>query len=238
MQNLTRRAAAAGAVAVTLGSVMGIATPRVSAAAWRASAPAQAVTPPPVFAGYADGYRMAAADHPDPWQGSGHVIFVGCNAHSPTTCSTGAHGPIYDAGALMIDNTTGADITVTNASVTAGSCDFTQQWAGLDEQVPAGWSLILTQTGGPAPPACGATGGKQAQNFDTSELNSAAGTAKCTINNHLIPVFHVDLNGVPVTYEDTQQVLNTDGVDPGAPLCGAKNETENWSTTPLTLVTP
>ena len=227
MQNLTRRAAAAGAVAVTLGSVMGIATPRVSAAAWRASAPAQAVTPPPVFAGYADGYRMAAADHPDPWQGSGHVIFVGCNAHSPTTCSTGAHGPIYDAGALMIDNTTGADITVTNASVTAGSCDFTQQWAGLDEQVPAGWSLILTQTGGPA--QCPGTGGRQAQNFDTSEVNHLPGTAKCTEKQNVDPIFHVDVNGHPLTYVDTAQVLNTGGVDPGAPLCGSDNETHGWA---------
>ena len=182
-------------------------------------------TVPKMLAGYADGYRTVSTDHPNPWQGSDNVVFAGCNYNTPSTCSMGANGPIYDAGAVMLINSTAHSMIVTDATVIAGDCQY-HPWPSLDATVPPGGDLILTQTGAPAP--CPGTGGQQAQNFDTSELNHAPGTAKCTDNNGLHPVFEATVDSVPFEWTDEHQILNTGGVDPGAPVCGAHNETEQW----------
>jgi hypothetical protein len=87
--------------------------------------------------------------------------------------------------------------------------------------VPAGETVILTQTGGKSP--CGVGN----YNFNTSDTNTSS--TKCTKDDGAIPVFHVNVNGQALTYRDTGQILNTGGMDPGDPSCGSHDETEAWA---------
>jgi hypothetical protein len=189
-----------------------------------------AVTPPhggqltpKVFAGYADGFRKRGkTSAPSPWQGSPGVIFKGCNYFLHDRCPLTPRGfDIYDAGAIRIDNTTGAKLTVTKASVVIGSCTF-RPWPGLKVTLRAGKQLILTQTGGR--PQCHTTGDKL--NFDTSDTNHS-----CT-RDHLIPVLHVTIDGVKESFADRSQILNTGGRDPGGHGCGKHKETQGWAKMP------
>lgn len=182
-----------------------------------------------IYLGYADSFRETpGAINPSPWQGSSNVIFVGCNMNSPTTCPTDSSGtPLYDAGAIRIDNVSTSPITVNGASVTEGSCTL-DPWGTLDETVPAGDTLILTQTGGTPP--CGNNAVVGQYNFDTSEYP----TQTCT-QDGVIPQVSITINGTTTTYEDTNQVLNTGGYDKGDGSCPTyTNETEDW--TPLATV--
>jgi hypothetical protein len=180
-----------------------------------------------IYLGYADSYRSPGASsepiNPSPWQGSPGVIFVGCNMNSPTTCPTASDGtPLYDAGAIRIDNVSSSTITVTGASVTEGGCTL-DPWGSLDESVPSGETLILTQTGGTPP--CGNTAVVGDYNFDTSEYP----VQTCSQDN-VIPQVSLTINGTTTTYADTNQVLNTGGSDRGDGSCpNYANETEDWT---------
>jgi hypothetical protein len=183
------------------------------------------VTPPTgrqkrlkVFAGYADGFRRGKVSAPLPWKGRG-VIFEGCNYFHPDRCPTTKSGAdIYDAGAIRIDNKTGAALKVTKARVVIGSCTF-KPWPGLNVTVPAGKQLILTQTGGK--PRCHTTNDKL--NFDTSETHHS-----CT-RGHLIPAVHLTINGKKESFSDRSRILNTGGRDLGANACGKHKETHGWA---------
>lgn len=175
---------------------------------------------PEAFVGYADSYRNGSG-HPSPWQGDSGVTFEGCNYFTPTHC-TKAPGK-YDAGAIRFVNHTGSTLTFTHASVKVGSCNF-RIWPGLNVHVPDGGQLILTQTGG-RPPCHTQKPSRSTFNFDASETSKS-----CNHNDGKIPVVTVTINGVKTTYHDTNQIINTGGVDPGAKTCGKHNETTGWQT--------
>jgi hypothetical protein len=178
--------------------------------------------PPAIFLGYADSYRTGNS-LPGIWQGSPNVVFVGCNFGVPDTCPQfKAGGDRYDAGAIRIDNTGTTDMTVTNASVQIGACHFAP-WPGLNVSVPAGDSLILTQTGVTA--AVCQPMAKKNYNFDTSD-SYAGFTHSCTTNDGLIPKIDININGNALVLSDTGQVLNTGGTDPG--FCQT-NEMTPWT---------
>lgn len=117
-------------------------------------------------------------------------------------------GPSFDAGAVRIDNSSGSPATVDSVVVTIGSTTF-NLW-GSSLSVPANGSLILTQT--------------TQYNFDTSDVSPGA----CTAPNGLIPQVTLTVTGVPTTFQDTQQVLNTGGLDLAACPSGT-NESQPWS---------
>jgi len=118
-------------------------------------------------------------------------------------------GPTYDSGAIRIHNSAATAATVDDVSVTIGSSTFDLWGTGLN--VPAGGDLILAQTSG-------------TQNFDSSDVS---GVYNCTPSG-LIPQVTVTVGGVPTTYPDSSQVLNTGGIDlAGCPL--GTNESQPWS---------
>ncbi|HZO77406.1 MAG TPA: prenyltransferase/squalene oxidase repeat-containing protein [Solirubrobacteraceae bacterium] len=166
------------------------------------------------YAGYADSFR-SGSHFPSPWRGGKNVIFEGCNYFHPSRCRKS-----YDSGAIRLVNTGTRVLTVSNASVRVGSCTF-RPWPGLNVKMPGGRQLILTQTGGKPP--CHTNGPGSRANFDASETGHS-----CTKNDGLIPIVHVTVSGTALTYRDTSQVINTGGVDRGAPRCGGHSETHDW----------
>ncbi len=174
--------------------------------------------PPTVYVGYAYNVGGFKFNHPSPWKRGRGVIFDGCNYFQPDRCPLFKSGADrYDSGAVRVVNSSDATMTVTNVSVTVGSCTF-NPWLNLNVTVPAGKQLILAQTEGPRP--CTDRG---KYNFDTSETNTS-----CTVNDGLIPVVDMTINGEAFTFSDKTQTLNDGGVDPGRITCGAANETRNW----------
>jgi len=176
---------------------------------------------PAVFLGYADNFFTHGDPAGLPWLGlTPAPIFVGCGGYPaggvpaaavPCEKVPGTANDSYDAGAIRIDNTSATlAMPVTGASVTIGGCTYNPWGSGMNISVPPGGSLVLTQTGGPKPCPTAEVG---PYNFDTSE-----GSSSCTGNNGLIPVVSLTINGTPMTINDTGQILNTGGKDPG--LCG------------------
>ncbi len=124
-------------------------------------------------------------------------------AGSPNVTFVGGTGSGYDAGAVRFDNTTDAPIDLDSVTVDIGSV-HTDIW-GAHRIVPAHGSLILTQTFD--------------YNFDSSDFLSSCGP-----NNGLIPKINVTIAGARTTYSDTDQILNTKGID----LACFGNEAHPW----------
>ena len=163
-----------------------------------------------VWVGYYDTHHSYNPQpKPSPWQGSSNVVFVG----TPDSPSGG-----WDSSAMRIDNLSGGSLTMTV------TCDIGSKQFALWGQrtVPAGQSLILAQTG--------------MENFDGSDENPA-GCYDCdpkmclTDVQSTVPVVNVTINGTTVQYYDTQQALNTNGVDyAGCPKTAGRNdESRNWT---------
>jgi len=183
------------------------------------------------YLGYADNhFQHEAGLQGLPWTGmpAATTIFVGCGGYPaggvpapPDACEkipTGfpnAGQNMYDAGAIRIDNTTGSAMSVTGASVTIGTCTYNPWGSTMNISLAPGSSLVLTQTGGPKPCNTNEVG---PYNFDTSEASFS-----CTVNNGLIPAIKLTINGQQTTINDTGQILNTGGVDPGE--CGLREYT-------------
>ncbi len=160
----------------------------------------QSVTPDAsplsVFVGYADGLRPAGNIFPFPWEGSPGVNFIG------------QLGPGYDSGALRFDNSGETPISLEDVSVDIGSA-HTDLWGNHIEVAPHGIT-ILTQTEG--------------NNFDTSDEPTIVPCNETP--DGLVPQIHVTSAGKTTTYQDTGQVLNTGGIDPGD--CN-ENESHAWT---------
>ena len=143
-----------------------------------------------VSVGYADGLR-GPGFFPNPWFGDAGVTFIGSGAP-------------YDAGAVMITNTSGSTITVNDVLVNINGTLF-DLWGS--NNIGAGNSLILTQT--------------TQYNFDTSDYSGSG----CGVNSGQIPTVRVTVNGAITTFSDTGQVLNTSGYDFA---CNGANESFAW----------
>jgi PKD repeat protein len=164
------------------------------------------------FVGYYDTHHADNLPKPSPWQGSPNVVFQG----TPDSSSGG-----WDSGAVRIDNNTGVSLSSVSVTVDIGSHHFAL-WSTVS--LPAQGTLILAQTA--------------FQNFDTSDT-SPAGCYGCdptlctTEVVSTIPVVHVTVTGVTTNYRDTNQVLNTRGVDgagcnPPAPTNPRNDESQLW----------
>lgn len=142
-----------------------------------------------VYTGYVDNAHTNGTFAPSPWLGDAGVV------------SQSSPGITYDAGAIRIDNTDIAPLTVTNMAVTFASQTFSL-WSALT--IPAGDKGIFTETAQiPVFPG---------DNFDTSEMLSNA-----TIS--------FDIGSVPYSFTDAS-VLDNGGVDRG--FNGKTNEGLNW----------
>jgi hypothetical protein len=173
---------------------------------------------PTAYAGYADSFR-SGTHNPTPWQGDSGVIFEGCNYFARSRCTN--HAGEYDAGAIRLVNLSTRTMTMSHATVTIGPCTF-DPWPRLNVRLQRGRQLVLTQTGG-SPPCHTNDPGQSTFNFDTSGTSHS-----CTSDDGLTPVLHLMVDGVRQTYRDTDQILNTKGVDRGATVCGSHNETHRW----------
>jgi len=113
-------------------------------------------------------------------------------------------GGVFDAGAIRFDNNSDDPIVFEDVAVDIGPFHF-DLWGNHIVVQPHGIT-ILTQTNG--------------ENFDTSDTPI---TCRPT---GFIPKVNVTQAGVTTTYEDTQQILNTKGIDPAN--CGIGNESHAW----------
>jgi hypothetical protein len=168
------------------------------------------------------------ANFPSPWQGSSGFAFIGLGVTTPLGILLGAP-PAFDAGAVRLDNTSGAPVMVSDVTVTIGANSF-DLWGSFT--IPSGMGIILTQT---------AFDSMFNPNFDTSDLTNYNGG----MNNGMIPQIAITIGGQTTTLFDTNQILNTGGFDLGCtPVsipngnCVSVNEASPWSLIPGQTATP
>jgi hypothetical protein len=152
-----------------------------------------------VNVGYADGLR-GGGFFPNPWQGDAHIVFDGFTDGSD------------DAGAIRIDNNTGAPLTISNVTVhlhPASQPGNNYALWGTHTLAP-GDMLILTETG--------------YYNFDTSD-SPISPFGVPVVGGPDSPVVDFTANGNPMSATDTAHVLDTEGYD--FALFGA-NESFQW----------
>jgi len=174
-----------------------------------------------VYVGYADNLRPSGF-FPTPWLGGPGVV-----SQTPA-------GQSFDSGAIRIDNSTGAAITISNMTVTFGGGQIFSIWSPL--VIPNGDSGIFTQTA--------------SYNFDTSDfglfglspvnVDATHPLGGCTnpanpteVANCLAfqPVITFNLDGSPTSFTDSGHVLDTFGYDLVnlGPPGGDGNESINWN---------
>ena len=167
-----------------------------------------------------DCLTAANPNFPNPWQGSAGVVFIGQGITTAPGVPTA-----FDAGGLLLTNTSGADVNVSDVQVTIGTTSF-DLWGSFT--VPNGMSVILTQTS------------NSKANFDTSDTTPTGGGGQCCTNDNLIPQISINIGGQVTTLLDTNQILNTGGFDLGCsnPDCVSVNESSPWSLIPGQTATP
>jgi hypothetical protein len=142
---------------------------------------------------------------PSPWNGSPNTTFIG----------VGINGVAFDAGALLLNNNSAADVNVSDVKVTIGGTPF-DLWGSFT--VSKGQSVILTQTNFDPITFL--------PNFDTSDLTG------CCSNNGVIPSIAITIGSTTTTLLDTHQILNTGGFDVGCTAdptsCVLTNESHPW----------
>jgi len=153
--------------------------------------------PVTIYVGYADNLRPNPF-FPNPWDGSPNTTFLGSTTP----------GTIFDAGAVLIQNTSGSAITVNDVSVSGFANGATFDLWGTPGALANNSYMILTQT---------TTNDSQ---FDTSDQlpgftypdNPGSGytPAHPYTGN---PQVAITINGALTTYSDTGHVLDTGGYD-------------------------
>jgi len=178
----------------------------VAAPASRAHAAANVT----VQLGYADNLRANPTNFPTPWAGAPSVVYSGC----PGACT-------FDAGAVRVVNTTPVTVHVDYVKVHMDNCTY-DIWQHNVALAP-NQSYVVTQTINSFSSGCTTDG-----SFDTSDIgpNGANWSGNCN-QSGVIPVVDVSIDGVPSSFRDTGQILNTRGVDGAS--CGMGNESEPWS---------
>lgn len=139
-----------------------------------------------VQVGYADGLR-AGGFFPNPWSGGiGVTNFIG-----------GSGGGSFDAGAIRIDNTSGAPLVINDVSVFINGSGPFDLWGSFT--IPTGGIAVLTQTAD--------------FNFDTSDIHPLVGCGGTLPGGSPFPTVTVTAGGTPTTFNDTGHVLDTSGYD-------------------------
>jgi len=159
-----------------------------------------------VSVGYADSLR-STPNLPVPWKGAPHTFFIGADPS----------GHSYDGGAIKLDNTTSAPISVTGVTVYFPNHNMNPQTFNLwgSFLVPANSSYILAETNG--------------NNFDVSDYGIyglPCGTMAGQDNNPPQIMLKVS-DAVTTTLSDSGHVLDTGGFDPGL-ACASNNESLQW----------
>ncbi len=157
---------------------------------------------PPAGVAVALGYADSTSGL-TPWSGSANTTFIGepaqcCSTHGPNNGGSG-----YDSGAIEVTNNGASSVSVNSVTVDFGggsSPSHFNLWGGatapqLPQTLVPGGHLVLTMTSG--------------FNFDTSDLFGEA----CHINSGVVPVVHINFNGSVTDYQDSHQILNSDGAD-------------------------
>lgn len=170
-----------------------------------------------VYVGYADNLR-ANGFFPSPWSGSSGVIFEGCTG----SCT-------FDAGAVRVYNASGSSVTVNSVQIQfdapgdTTSCIY-NIWPS-NVTLPAGDSLVLTQTASGAASGCTPSQGL----MDSSDIgpNGSNWAGNCS-ESGVVPQVTVTANNVAQTIVDSTQVLNTGGIDLASCPSGS-NESEPWT---------
>src|SRR5262245_40862557 len=162
-----------------------------------------------VFVGYVDNAHPPVFSFPTPWLGDPGILDVGHAAGQP-----------FDAGAIRIDNNTGAPLTVDNVTVDGfGTGRRFSLWGSFT--IPTGMKAILTQT-------------SALQNFDTSEETLRPCCSPLGDGVGPFPKVHLKIRGKAMTFGDVTHVLDTKGFDGLEIPPGNTNESHPWSlTTPL-----
>lgn len=155
----------------------------------------QATSPVSVFVAYAD-TSTPSLSFPTPWNNSPNTIFIGSG--DPT-----------NAGALRIDNPSGAPLTIDSVAVDLqrSNAQF-NLWGSFS--IPAGGSAILTQT--------------QTGNFDTSAFPIVTCGGTLQSGETRIPQITITIAGQAQVFADTAHVLDTGGFD----LSCRGNESLQW----------
>lgn len=127
----------------------------------------------------------SSADFPTPWQGSPNVLYLG-------------GGTPVNAGAIRIDNTSGAPVPVERVTVDLQRDNAVfSLWTNF--VIPANGSAILTQT--------------LPGNFDTSAYPIVPCGGSLPANDPRVPKIAVTIAGVTESFLDTAHVLDTGGFD-------------------------
>jgi len=182
-----------------------------------------------VFTGYADSLRPSGF-FPSPWLGDANVVSE----------SAAVQGGGFDSGAIRIDNTGAAAITISNFSVTmnGGGGPTYNFWTSLT--IGAGQDGIFTQTGAynfdssdnsTGGPPGGITGSDPGSNGIGGCSSTAAAQTSAGITSYCAgrqPIVSFDENGNLFTFKDSGHILDTGNYDfiNGSP---DGNESINWN---------
>ena len=163
-----------------------------------------------LFVGYADNLRPNPS-FPTPWQGAPNTVFVGC-------CSP------FDAGAMRLDNTTSAPITVSKVTVDLQRPGpVFSLWSNFT--IPANGSAILTQTA-------------NQPIFDTSDFPIVGCGAKVSPTDPRVPKITITVGGQTASYLDSGHILDTFGFDLVCENSGNGNESLQWRPVGSSSVVP
>jgi hypothetical protein len=166
-----------------------------------------------VSVGYADNARPSPV-FPNPWYGASGVTFIGCAP--PSSC-------VYDGGAIKLFNSSDTAITVNRLKVQFSAACVFDIWP-QNLSLPAGQTLIYTQTVSGASAGCTNTNGT----FDGSDIgpNGSNWAGRCD-QSGIVPEVDVTASGATVAFSDVGKVLNTGGIDLADCPAGT-NESQPW----------
>jgi RHS repeat-associated protein len=157
-----------------------------------------------VYVGYADTLRPSGV-FPVPWQGSPNTVFLG-------------RGPVFDAGAVRLDNASDAPLAVDSVVVDLGRPGpVWNLWGSF--VVPARGAAILTQD--------------RLFGFDTSDFPLVDCGQPLAFGDPRVPRVTVTIGGTATTWFDHGHILDTGGFD----LLCQGNESLSWRLIDTTGIT-
>ena len=204
-------------LAAALVSIPMMATAGVAVSSGEATA---AAPPLLIEVGYADNLRASVLKFPTPFYGSPGVVYEGCTPGP--SCS-------FDSGAVRVVNTSASSVTLNSVVVHISTCTY-DIWPH-NVTIPGGGSLVVTQTTANFAVCAPGTG-----TMDSSDIGPGGVDWSYCNQSGVIPTVDVTAGGVTQQFLDSNQVLNTGGIDvaacgapwaPGTP--GAYNESQQWT---------